>query len=93
MLGGATVVTVYVIDLNEHPVVQDTHSRSIGELADLLATVDFPVSESAFDENHNRVLTYEVISQTKTGVFGIDSQNGQLFVRQPLNYEEFEYLT
>jgi hypothetical protein len=78
------LVTITVTDVNETPVLEDTH-RIVAETSALGDNVGAPLV--AIDPDAGDTITYSITGGTGSALFAIGSTSGQITVADDLDYE------
>lgn len=88
-LTGSAEVLVHLLDLNEFPPVfdQEMYTATIPESTPLLSTV-LNITTSDLDYGENATTTYSIVVGNNHTRFGIGPSSGELFVANPLDFED-----
>lgn len=91
-LASETVLTVYVVDVNEYPVIMSS-SFELKENTPTGSPIGTPVV--AYDQDKGSGVVFSVKAQDMDGCVSIEPLTGQLFVTNPMcfDYEAFVYDT
>ncbi|KAL7855856.1 hypothetical protein AOLI_G00194600 [Acnodon oligacanthus] len=88
-LNSSTVVSVTVLDVNDHePVFNSSEYYAQVSENSLLGTPLVQLSAQDLDLGPNGTVRYDIISGNRKGLFRLDSQTGSLEVKGTLDYEE-----